>query len=333
MGAKPKLWVSRPTFDDVIAPLREWFDVGAESVERTFTSDELRSKLAGVDAAIVGMKEHIGAAEVAGASRLRIVANLAVGYDNLDVPALTAAGIAASNTANALNESVADFAWALMLAAARRLGEVERWVRAGHWQRPAQYLEWLGTDVSGHVLGILGMGRIGQAIARRAGGFRMPVIYHNRSRLAAGLETACGARYVDKDTLVREADVLVVVVPLTAATRHIIGANELASMKPTAVLVNVARGGVVDDAALAAALAAKRIAAAGLDVFEGEPAFDPALARLENVVLAPHVASATTGTRRAMTAAAVDNVLALFGHGPHAGHPPNLLNPEARKPR
>lgn len=332
MSSKPRLWVSRPTFDDVIAPLREYFDVHVEEVERPLPHDELKARLAESDAAIVGLKERIGAGEVAGADKLRIVANLAVGYDNLDIQALTAAGIGASNTANVLNESVADFAWALMLGAARRLGEAERWVRAGQWKRPAGYLDWMGVDLFGRTLGILGMGRIGQAVARRAVGFRMPVIYHNRSRLDAATERECGARYVDKTTLLRESDALVLVVPRTSETHHIIDAEALAAMKPTAVLVNVARGGVVDEAALAAALADKRIAAAGLDVFEDEPSVHPALLELDNVVLSPHMASASVGTRRAMAAAAADNVLAFFGLGEHAGKPPNLLNPEVLKP-
>jgi gluconate 2-dehydrogenase len=157
----------------------------------------------------------------------------------------------------------------------------------------------------------------------------MPVLYHNRSRLPQPVEVDCAARYVDKATLLGESDFLVLAVPLTAESRHTIGAAELARMKPSAVLVNIARGGVVDDAALAAALASGRLAAAGLDVFEGEPAVHPDLLALDNVVLSPHIASATWDTRRAMTALAVDNVLALFGHGPHAGRPPSLLNPEA----
>ncbi len=332
MSGKPRLWVSRPTFDDVVDPLREHFDVHAEEVERSLPPDELKARLAESDAAIVGLKERIGAAEVAAADRLRIVANLAVGYDNLDVPALTAAGIGASNTANVLNESVADFAWAMMLGVARRMSEAERWVRAGQWRKPAGYLEWLGIDLFGRTLGILGMGRIGQAVARRAVGFRMPVIYHNRSRLDAGLERECGARYVDKVTLLRESDALVLVVPRTPETHHIIGAGELAAMKPTAVLVNVARGGVVDEAALAEALEAGRIAGAGLDVFEDEPHVHPALRERDNAILTPHMASSTTGTRYAMAATAAENVLAFFGHGEHAGKPPNLLNPEILKP-
>ena len=329
MTDKPRVWVSRPTFDSEIARLAPHFEVREESVEAKFTSVELAAKLADCDAAIVGLKERVGAAEVAGARRLRIVANLGVGYDNLDLVALTAAGIAASNTADVLNESVADFTWALLLGAARRVGAAERWLRAGQWQA-TEFKGWLGADVRGRTLGILGMGRIGQAIARRAQGFGMPVLYHNRSRLPEATERACRARLVDKDTLLRESDFLVLVLPLTTATRHAIGAAELARMKPSAVLVNVARGGIVDDAALAAALREGRLAAAGLDVFEGEPGVHPHLLALDNVLLSPHIASATTETRRAMTAVAVDNVLALFGHGPHAGHPPNLLNPEVQ---
>jgi len=325
---RPRVWVSRPTFDDVIARLQPHFEVTAESVETKFSPAELAAKLADCDAAIVGLKERVGAAELAGAKRLRIVANLAVGHDNLDLAALGAAGIAASNTADVLNESVADYAWALLLGASRRMGAAERWLRAGHWHT-TEFKGWLGTDVRGRTLGILGMGRIGQAIARRAQGFGMPVLYHNRSRLPEAVERECRARLVDKATLLCESDCLMLVLPLTPETRHAIGAAELAQMKPTAVLVNVARGGIVDDAALAAALREGRLAAAGLDVFEGEPRVHPDLLALGNVLLSPHIASATTDTRRAMTTVAVDNVLAFFGHGPHAGHPPNLLNPEA----
>jgi gluconate 2-dehydrogenase len=326
MITKPKVWVSRPTFPDVIARLDEHFEVVSEPKEVKFSAAELATKLAGQDAAIVGLKERIGAAEIAGAKRLRIIANLSVGYDNLDLAALTAAGIAASNTADALNESVADYTWALLLGAARRVGAAERWLRAGAW-KATEFTQWLGLDVRGRTLGILGMGRIGQAVAQRALGFGMDVIYHNRSPLPAATERACHARYVDKAGLLRDADFLVLALPLTATSRHAIGAAELAQMKSTAVLVNVARGGIVDDAALAAALANGGLAAAALDVFEGEPNVPPALLALDNVLLSPHIASASHAARRAMTALAVDNVLAFFGHGPHAGQPPNILNP------
>ena len=326
MSDKPRVWISRPAFPGIIARLEPHFEVTAEPVEAAFSRSELAAKLSGQDAAIVGLKERIGAAEIADATRLRIVANLSVGYDNLDLDALSAAGIAVSNTADVLNESVADYAWALMLGVARRMSAAERWLRAGHWHATG-FKAWLGSDVRGRTLGILGMGRIGQAIAHRAIGFGMPVLYHNRSPLLEADERACNARYVDKQQLLRESDFLMLVLPLTTQTRHAIGAHELALMKPTAMLINVARGGIVDDAALATALRERRLAGAALDVFEGEPAVNPGLLALDNVVLSPHIASATTDTRRAMTSVAVDNVLAMFGHGPHAGRPPNILNP------
>jgi gluconate 2-dehydrogenase len=190
--------------------------------------------------------------------------------------------------------------------------------------------DWLGVDVHGKTLGILGMGRIGQAIARRAYGFGMPVLYHNRSRLPEPVERACRASWVDKQELLQRADHLLLVLPYNAGNHHAVGAAELAMMKPTATLVNIARGGIVDDTALAAALREGRLAAAGLDVFEGEPAVHPALLELDNAVLSPHIASASADTRRAMARLAADNLLAALGHGPDAGRPPSLLNPEAR---
>ncbi|MDF3981441.1 D-glycerate dehydrogenase [Luteibacter sp. PPL201] len=324
--SKPRVWVSRPVFPDIVDRLRDVFDVHAETEERRYSSNEIATRLADADAAIVGLAERIDADALAGARRLRFVANLGVGYNNLDLDALTAAGVGASNTPDVLNETVADYAWALMLAAARRMGEAERWVRDGQW-KGSRFEGWLGADVHGKTLGILGMGRIGQAIARRAAGFRSPVIYHNRSRLDPAIEHECGATYVDKATLLARADHLVLVLPFTPANRHVIGEAELKAMKPTATLTNIARGGIVDDAALARALADGTIAAAGLDVFEGEPQVHPALMALPNVVLSPHIASASRDTRRDMASLAVDNVLAAFGQGPHAGRPPTILNP------
>ncbi|WP_133949224.1 2-hydroxyacid dehydrogenase [Rhodanobacter sp. TND4FH1] len=326
MTEKPRVWVSRPTFPDIIARLEPHFEVSVEADERKFSQPELAARLARQDAAIVGLKDRIGFLEVASAERLRLVANLGVGYDNIDLAAMTAAGIAVSNTADVLNESVADYTWALLLGAARRMPAAERWLREGHWQS-TDFKAWLGTDVRGRTLGILGMGRIGQAIAKRALGFGMPVIYHNRSPLPEADERACNAHLVDKQQLLGQSDFLVLALPLNAQTRHVVGADELALMKPTAMLINIARGGIVDDAALAVALREKRLAGAALDVFEGEPKLHPALLTLDNVVLSPHIASATTETRRAMTSVAVDNVLAMFGHGPHAGRPPNLVTP------
>jgi gluconate 2-dehydrogenase len=226
-----------------------------------------------------------------------------------------------------LTDTTADFGFALLMAAARRVGESERFLRRGEWTKWTIDL-FAGGDVHGTTLGVLGMGRIGRAVARRgAHGFAMKVLYHNRSRLDAAAEAELGARYVDRATLLRESDHLVIVVPYSAAAHHLVGAGELALMKPTATLVNIARGGIVDDAALAAALRAGRLAAAGLDVFEDEPAVHPDLLALDNVVLTPHIGSATVPTRLAMAALAVENMICMLD--PAAGRaPPTLLNPE-----
>ena len=325
---RPRVWVSHPLFDDIVDRLREYFDVDAETRDRSWTAQETGHRLRELDGAVLGVADPVDAGSVARAPRLRVIANVGVGYNNLDVAALTARGIVATNTPDVLNEAVADFAWALLLAAARRVGEGERYVRAGHWQG-SSYRLLLGTEGHGRTLGILGMGRIGQAIARRAAGFRMPVIYHNRSRLDERIERECNAGYVGRDDLLQRADFLVLVLPFSAENRHAIGASELARMKPSAILVNVARGGIVDDEALVAALAGGRLAAAGLDVFENEPALHRQLATLDNVVLTPHIASASVDTRRAMTSLAVDNLIAALGFGPNAGRAPNVVNPEA----
>lgn len=327
---RPRVWVSRPLFDDILDRLREHVDVDVEDGDREWTREAMAQKLADKAGAILGVADPLDASVIAHTPLLRAVANRGVGYDNLDLAALTAAGIVATNTPGVLDETVADFAWALMLATARRVTEAERYLRAGEWKGMSFHLL-LGGDVHGRTLGILGMGRIGQAIARRAAGFRMSVIYHNRSRLDAAIEQDCKARYVDRDTLLREADFLVLAVPMTAQTRHAIGAAELARMKRDAFLINIARGGVVDDAALIAALAERRIAGAGLDVFEREPAVPAAMLALDNVVLTPHIASASLATRRAMAAIAVDNLIAALGYGPHAGHPPNAIHAAAQR--
>jgi len=321
---RPRVWVAQPLFAEALAPLAAHAELIVEPVEGVRSAADMAAGLREADAAIVTIGERVDAAAIAGAGRLKLVANVGVGYDNLDLAALHAAGIVATNTPDVLTETVADFAFALLLGAARRVTEAERWLREGHWQRWS-FDRLLGTDAHGATLGILGMGRIGQAIARRALGFRMPVLYHNRQALAADLEQACGARWVDFETLLRESDHLVVALPYTPATRHRIDAAALARMKPSAFLVNIARGGVVDDAALAAALAGGRLAGAALDVFEGEPAVHPGLLAAGNVVLTPHIASASLATRRAMVAMAADNVLAALGHGPSAGHPPNAI--------
>jgi len=326
MGERQSVWVSQPLFDDVVAQLEHDFEVHTTAVVRQHSQADIAAHLATMDGALVTLNERIGAAEIAGAPRLRAIANVAVGYNNLDLAALTSAGIIASNTPDVLTETTADLGVALMLAAARRLGESERWLRAGQWQQWS-FQDMLGVDVHGRTLGILGMGRIGQAIARRGHhGFSMPVLYHNRSPLPEKIERALGARYVGFEELLRASDHLLIVLPYSPDTHHIINAAALALMKPTATLVNIARGGIVDEQALARALAAGQLAAAGLDVFEGEPAVRPELLALPNVVLTPHIGSASLTTRRAMVQLAVDNLIAALGHGPHAGHPPNVLN-------
>ncbi|MCU0941485.1 MAG: D-glycerate dehydrogenase [Hydrogenophaga sp.] len=309
MAGKPTILVTRKIFPEVVDHLQRHFDVDHNEGDEPLNPTQLRARLQGKVGALTTGGDRVDAALVADCPQLRIVANIAVGYNNFDVPALSAAGVVATNTPDVLTETTADFGFALIMATARRLTESERFLRAGLWNRWALDM-FAGAEVHGSTLGILGMGRIGQAIARRgAHGFGMRVIYHNRSRLDAATEAECKAGYVDKATLLRESDHLILVLPYSAESHHAIGAAELAQMKPTATLVNLARGGIVDDAALARALRERTIAAAGLDVFEGEPKVHPDLLTVPNVVLTPHIASATIGTRRAMAMLAADNVI------------------------
>ncbi|MEP7043125.1 MAG: D-glycerate dehydrogenase [Dokdonella sp.] len=320
-----KVWVTQPVFPDLVARLREYFEVVTTDVVTAYTTEQLAAGLHDVDGVLASIPDRFDAAAIAGAAKLKAVANIGVGYNNLDIAALTRAGIVATNTPDVLTETTADFAWALLLATARRVTEAERWLREGKWTRWSFELM-LGRDVHGATLGILGMGRIGQAIARRARGFDMRVLYHNRSRVPERIEHDCQAHYVDKDALLAASDHLVLALPYAADNRHAIGAPELARMKPTATLVNIARGGIVDDAALAAALASGRLAGAGLDVYEDEPRVHADLLACRNVVLTPHIASASAATRRAMVALAIDDLTAALGQGPHAGRPAHAIN-------
>lgn len=309
MAQRPAIFVSRRVFPEVIEHLSRHVDVDHNDSDEVLSRDALIARLQGKVGAMTTGSERIDGAVAAACPQLRIVANIAVGYNNFDVPALSAAGVVATNTPDVLTETTADFGFALIMATARRLTESEHFLRAGRWNKWSLDM-FAGAEVHGSTLGILGMGRIGQAIARRgAHGFGMNVIYHNRSRLDAATEAECRARYVDKATLLRESDHLILVLPYSAESHHAIGAAEFAQMKPSATLINVARGGIVDDAALAAALKERRIAAAGLDVFEGEPAVHPDLLTVPNVVLTPHIASATIATRRAMAMLAANNVI------------------------
>ena len=314
---KPAILVARAIFPDVLEKLAQHCTVESNTEDRDWTPAELAQRLQGKVGALTTGAQRIDAALLAACPDLRIVANMAVGYNNFDLDAMTRAGVQGTNTPDVLTETTADFGFALLMATARRITESEHYLRAGRWKN-WRYDMFAGAEVHGSRMGIIGMGRIGQGIARRgAHGFGMDVIYHNRSRLAPDLEAACKARYVGKEELLRTADHVVLVLPYSPQSHHTIGAAELALMKPTATLVNIARGGIVDDAALAAALRDRRIAAAGLDVFEGEPRVHSDLLALSNVVLTPHIASATVPTRRAMATLAADNLIAfLGGHGP-----------------
>jgi len=324
---KPKILVARAIFPEALAKLEESFDVRSNQEDRIFSPEELQKELSGVVGALVAGSERIDANALAHAKDLKIVANISVGYNNFDVPAITAAGVMATNTPDVLTDTTADFGFALLMATARRITESERWVRAGHWDKWSIVNNPLGMDLHHSTVGIIGMGRIGQGIAKRALGFGMNVIYHNRSHLSDASEKACGAKYVSKEELLRTADHVVLVLPYSAESHHTIGAKEIALMKPTATLINIARGGIVDDAALAQALKEKRIFAAGLDVFEGEPKVHPELLKLSNVVLAPHIASATEKTRRAMVDLAIENLRAALD----GKKPPSLINVEVYK--
>ena len=312
---KPSLLVARANFPEVIARLGQHFEVESNQADVMWTKAELIAHLQGKVGVLTNGGERIDAEVLAACPQLKICANMAVGYNNFDVPAMTAAGVLATNAPDVLTETTADFGFALLMATARRLTESEHYLRAGLWTR-WRYDMFAGAEVHGSTMGIIGMGRIGQAIARRgAYGFGMKVIYHNRSRLDAATEAECKALYVGKEELLKTADHVMLVVPYSAPSHHTIGAAELALMKSTATLINIARGGIVDDAALAVALREKRIAAAGLDVFEGEPQLNPALLTVPNAVLTPHIASATLPTRLAMANLAADNLIGYLLHG------------------
>ena len=309
---KPKILIARAIFPEVIDRLKQHFEVESNQLDDVPSKAQLIEKLRGKYGVLTTGGERIDAEVLVACPDLKICANMAVGYNNFDVPAMTAAGVQATNAPDVLTETTADFGFALLMATARRITESEHYLRAGQWKKWS-YDMFAGSDIHGSTLGILGMGRIGQGIAKRgAHGFGMKVIYHNRSQLSSELEAQSKARYVSKTELLQTADHVVLVVPYSPESHHTIGAAELALMKPTATLVNIARGGIVDDAALAVALREKRIAAAGLDVFEGEPAVHPDLLTVPNVVLTPHIASATLPTRLAMANLAADNLIAFF---------------------
>lgn len=321
---RPKILVTRAIFPEILSELAKHCDLDSNQDDILMNEATLIARLAGVDGVITTSAEKVGANLLDQCPQLRVVANMAVGFNNIDLDAATARKVMVTNTPDVLTETTADFAWALLLATARRVSESEHWLRAGHWQT-WRYDTFLGADVHGSTIGILGMGRIGQAIARRSQGFNTRVIYHNRSRLTAIQEAAANnAQWVSKEELLARSDHLILVLPYSATTHHAISKCELESMQAHATLVNIARGGIVDDLALINALRDNRIAAAGLDVYENEPAFDSRFLELPNVVLTPHIASASRATRLAMASCAARNLLAALA----GQRPPNLLNAE-----
>lgn len=317
MHSSTRIVVTREIPDAALKVLRDTGEIWMSPVDRPLSPHELREAVAGASAVVGMLHDRIDAsvADAAGPS-LKVVANVAVGYDNVDVPALVKRGVVVTNTPDVLTEATADLAFGLLLAVTRRLGEGDRLLRAGTpWSFHLGFL--LGAGLQGKTLGIVGLGQIGQAVARRALAFGLRIVYTGRSRVAEDVESSLGARYLPTNELLESADFVSLHCPLTPETHHLINAETLRSMKPGAYLVNTTRGPVVDEAALAEALAAGRIAGAALDVFEKEPEVEPALLTMENVVVTPHLGSATVETRTEMALLAARNVVSvLAGNGP-----------------
>jgi len=324
---QPKVLATRPLFEAAREILNKSFDVEYWTQPERISREELLRRTQDKEALVCLLTERVDEELLAAAPKLKIAANVAVGFDNIDVPACTKRRVAVTNTPGVLDETTADFAWTLLMAVARRVGEGEQLARSGQWK--GWDLDQLcGTDVWGKTLGILGFGRIGRGVARRAGGFLMKVIYHDAVRAPEALEKELHAEYREFDMLLAESDFVSVHVPLLAETRRLLSTAQFSRMKPTAFVINTSRGPVVDEAALVQALEGGKIAGAALDVFENEPAIHPGLKR-PNVVLAPHIASASIETRTKMACMAAENVVALFS----GKRPPNILNPEVLEGR
>jgi lactate dehydrogenase-like 2-hydroxyacid dehydrogenase len=317
-----KLVITRRVFRELVERLRDSFEVVDNEEDRPWPPEELAANLAGASGAMATVMDRFDESILAKCPELKVISNIAVGYNNIDVAACTKRGIRVTNTPGVLDDTTADLTWSLLMSAARRIAEADAYVRRGDWKIAFGVQYFLGQDIHHATLGIIGMGRIGQAVARRARGFDMRVLYHNRSRLDGATEKALGAKWVEREALLAQSDFVVVMAPYSSATHHLIGAAEIAKMKPTAILVNSARGGVVDDAALVAALKEKRIAGAGLDVFEGEPKVNAEYLTLPNVVLTPHIGSASRATRVVMCNTAAANMLAVL----EGREPPNPVN-------
>jgi lactate dehydrogenase-like 2-hydroxyacid dehydrogenase len=319
--AQPRILVTKRIYPEAIEFLRRHAEVDYAGTDDGLTTEELIARAHGCRAVVAQLTDKLSAEILRRLETVEGIANVAVGYDNIDVPAATELGIQVTNTPDVLTETTADFAWALLMAAGRRIVEAHQFVHSGEWRK------WIidllvGQDIFGKTIGIFGMGRIGQAVARRARGFSMRILYCDAQPAPAELERELGLERVSQETLLAESDYVSLHVPLSAETRHLIGAAELRQMKRTAILVNTARGPVVDEAALVEALETGVIAYAGLDVFEAEPKVHPKLLELTNVALAPHIASASVDTRRRMSMMAAENAAAMV----EGRRPPNLLN-------
>ncbi len=319
---KPKILITRQVFPEVVARLEQVADVDHNGSDDIFSAELLRARAHGCTGVVTCLTEKIDSAFFDACPTVKTISNVAVGYNNIDIVEASKRGVTVTNTPGVLDDTTADLTFALLMATARRITETERRLRNGEWKKGFALQQWLGTDIHHASLGIIGMGRIGQAIARRASGFEMNVRYHNRTRLDAATESRLNVAYAGKEDILRESDFVVMMVPYSPATHHLIKAEDMAMMKPTAILINTARGGVVDDVALIAALKEKRIAGAGVDVFEGEPALNAGFLALDNVVLTPHIGSATRATRMRMAMLAAENMQsALEGR-----EPPNRVN-------
>lgn len=325
MNMKKKVLVTREVFDETLAHLAQHFDVTSNQGNEQWSADDLVQRLQGKDGALVTTSDRVDDALLSRCPQLRVISTVSVGYNHIDLDACTRHGVMATNTPGVLTDSVADMAICLTLATVRRLAEGERLVRARQW--PGTHLkQLLGHDLHHATVGIAGFGRIGQVIAKRLRGFDTDVLYHARHRADAAVEQAYGASYVSKDELLARSDILILILPYSPETHHFIGRAEMAKMKRSAVLINMARGGIVDDTALAEALRDGVLWGAGLDVYENEPRVNEALFALDNVVLSPHIASATEPTRQNMAMTAARNCVAALT----TGVPPNLLNPQVQ---
>ncbi len=323
---KKQVLVTREVFDETIEFLAGSFDVTSNQANVDFNREAIIERLQGMDAAVITTSDPIDEEFLSRCPGLKAVCSASVGFNHIDLEACTRHGVIATNTPGVLTDSVADMALCLTLATVRRLSEGERMVRAKQWQG-SHLKQLLGHDLHHATVGVCGFGRIGQAIAKRLRGFDTKVLYTDISRADRKIEDALQASYASKDDLLRQSDIVILILPYTPETHHYVGKAELARMKASAVLINMARGGIVDDAALADALKTGRIWSAGVDVYENEPVVNPALFDVTNVVLTPHIASATEATRRAMTMLAAQNcVAALTG-----ATPPNLLNADYKK--